>query len=516
MGISNKNYHFGFVRNGHEAEEWMKCRSNPIYFMKTYCKIDHPIHGLLPFILFLFQDFLVKTFVGKRNTIILKPRQMGITTVVAAYVLWLCIFFSYKKVVLISIKFSTAKGMLKRIKTMYRHLPDFLKEPLANGSTQDDIGTASSIEFVNQSTITAVTSSEEAARSEALSLLVMDEAAFIRQADGIWASARPTLATGGSSIILSTAFGMGNFFHKAWVDSLTGANMLFPVKLNWRMHPEYDDEWYEKTRLDLGYKRTMQEIDCDFLQSGMNVLNMAKVRAVEERLNERRPIYTEKAGFEGIVYQYFEYDPKRIYTLGSDVSTGRANDYSAFSIYDDLGREVCCYKGKILPREFAHLMMKWGYKYGTAMLAPEINSVGEGVMAVLQENWYDNIYNDVSTVLKLGQFEHEESPFMGWLTTGKSRHEMITGFDEDLEHDLIQPMNPYFVQEATTFIYDSQNRPVARGKGKRMSKSSEFYEEGSQSYTDDAIFGECIANAVRKSPKRFNVGLAPILRGGVN
>lgn len=509
-----ESYYFGFLRNGTEAGEWIKCKTNPLYFMKTYIKIDHPMLGLIPFAMFIFQDLLVRTFLKQRNTIILKPRQMGITTVVAAYVLWFCMFHGYKKVVLISIKFSTAKGMLKRIKTMYRNLPDFLKEPTTNGSTAGDVGTAHEIEFANHSVISAVASSEDAARSEASSLIVMDEAAFIKQASGIWAASQPTLSTGGSSIVLSTAFGMGNFFHQSWVAAIQGQNRLYPVKLNWQMHPDRDMDWYYRERADLGFKRTMQEIDCDFLQSGMNVFNMDKIRAIEERLNTLNPIFTEQVGFEGQIIQYFEPDPTMVYTIGADISTGRSRDYSAFSIYDQRGKEVACYKGKIQPRQFAHVMMKWGYKYGYAMLAPEINSIGEAPLAIMQENGYENIYNNVATVLKINEWEKRESEVMGWVTTGKSRHEMITGYDEDLEQDLIEPNNPYMVKEAYTFIYDNNNKPVALGKGRGNSKSSEYYEDTNKAYSDDAIIGECITNAVRKSPQRFSKGYVPIFMGG--
>ena len=46
----------------------------------------------------------------------------------------------------------------------------------------------------------------------------------------------------------------------------------------------------------------------------------------------------------GTVYQYHPYDPTRVYTIGADIATGRAKDNSAFSIYDDKGLEVACYK----------------------------------------------------------------------------------------------------------------------------------------------------------------------------
>ena len=56
-------------------------------------------------------------------------------------------------------------------------------------------------------------SNADAARSEAVSLLIIDEAAFIDNIAETWASAQQTLATGGGAIVLSTPYGTGNWFH---------------------------------------------------------------------------------------------------------------------------------------------------------------------------------------------------------------------------------------------------------------------------------------------------------------
>jgi phage FluMu gp28-like protein len=64
----------------------------------------------------------------------------------------------------------------------------------------------------NGSQIKAVGASSDAGRSEAVSLLIVDEAAFIHNIGEIWASAQQTLATGGGCIALSTPYGTGNWF----------------------------------------------------------------------------------------------------------------------------------------------------------------------------------------------------------------------------------------------------------------------------------------------------------------
>ena len=66
----------------------------------------------------------------------------------------------------------------------------------------------------NGSQIKAIASNESAGRSESLSLLILDEAAFIDKIDTIWTAAQQTLATGGKCIAISTPNGVGNWFHK--------------------------------------------------------------------------------------------------------------------------------------------------------------------------------------------------------------------------------------------------------------------------------------------------------------
>jgi hypothetical protein len=165
------------------------------------------------------------------------------------------------------------------------------------------------------------------------------------------------------------------------------------------------------------------------------------------------------------------------------------------------GVEVACYKGHLGVGAFAHLLMDWGYKYNTAYLAPEINGVGEGVIAMLQDYGYPEhrLYYATDKILKLGEVRKDQSLIAGWLTTGKTRHHIIAGLDDDLENDLIEINNPFFVAEAWTFIYDENNKAIALGKNLKKGLQQDVEEEDDEDgYTDDAIFSVCIANEVRK------------------
>jgi len=93
-----------------------------------------------------------------------------------------------------------------------------------------------SLRLKNGSQIKAVSSSGTAGRSAALSMLIIDEAAFIDNIDEIWTSAQSTLSTGGKAIVLSTPNGVGNFFHRTWVEADAKKNKFHTIKLPWHDH----------------------------------------------------------------------------------------------------------------------------------------------------------------------------------------------------------------------------------------------------------------------------------------
>jgi hypothetical protein len=138
---------------------------------------------------------------------------------------------------------------------MHELLPTWLK----GGSLEDN---KLSLRLKNGSQIKAIASSPDAGRSEALSLLIFDEAAFIDDIDDIWASAQSTLSTGGSCIALSTPNGVGNWFHKTWVGAEESINPFIPIKLHWTVHPERDQDWRDQQTELLGVKIAAQECDC--------------------------------------------------------------------------------------------------------------------------------------------------------------------------------------------------------------------------------------------------------------
>lgn len=472
-----------------------------VFFFSLFVFVIHPVRGKVHFNLYPYQKSVLYNFIKERFNIILKFRQAGITELISLYCLWLTMYHPNKKVNIISIKDTTAKKVLKKIKFMYKNLPWYLQTPIINGRA-GEYGSASMIEFSNGSFIESIPTSSEAGRSESLSLLVIDEAAIVRWASQIWAAAFPTLSTGGSAIINSTPYGLSNWYHSTWVDAISGGNDFIPIRLYWRMHPERDDEWYRSMSTALGPKRTAQEIDGDFLGSGNSVFDLVDIKAIEDCLPDYPPI---KKRFNGQYLQFTEPDLNTEYFIGADVATGRASDYSSFTCMDKGGEEQVVYKGRMPVDKYARLLGDTGTLYNNAVIAPESNDVGLAVTSFLQTEGYPKLYYYQKMIRKKGKSRPEVDKSPGWLTTNKNRSVIIDGLENDVRNEVVTIKDPFFVHEAYTFIYDSLGRPVAMGKHKTNSAGVEDLE--TEVYADDDIMGKSICNHIRKG--KTNIIVTP-------
>ena len=191
-------------------QEYIKCAQDPAHFMKKYCFIQHPQRGKIQFHLYPFQEKVLQLWRDNPYSIILKSRQLGISTLAGGFALWLMLFHEDRNILALATTQATARNLVTKVQFMWENLPSWLK-------VEDVENNKLSLRLKNGSKIQAKSSNADAARSEAVSLLIIDEAAFIENVSETWASAQQTLATGGGAIVLSTPYGTGNWFHKTWV-----------------------------------------------------------------------------------------------------------------------------------------------------------------------------------------------------------------------------------------------------------------------------------------------------------
>jgi hypothetical protein len=417
-------------------------------------KIQHPTRGTLPFITYPFQDKALENFVHHNQNIILKSRQMGITTLVAGYSIWLMTFHNDKQILCLSITQETSKAIVTKVRFANDNLPSWLKVPAVEDNRL-------SLKLKNGSEIKAASSAGTSGRSSALSLLVVDEAAFIDNIEEIWLSSQYTLSTGGKAIILSTPNGVGNWFHKMWTESEEGLNSMNRISLPWHLHPERDQKWRdEQTKLS-GERGAAQECDCEFSTSGNTVIEIPILEWYSKN-QVTEPI--EKRGMDR-GYWIFKYpEAGKSYMVSADVARGDASDYSAAQILDiETMEQVAEYKGKLPTKEYARALITMATEYNNALLVIENANVGWAVIQEVLDNSYPNLfysssdlqYVDVENQMtnKINAQEKKMTP--GFTTSNKSKPLLISKLESYFRNKEVIIHSKRLVEELQVFIWKS-------------------------------------------------------------
>ena len=473
-------------------QEYKKCMESPVYFMKFYAKIQHPVRGTILFDLYPFQEETLKSFHDYKFNIILKSRQMGISTLVAVYSLWLMIFHKDKNILLISLKQDDAKEVITKVHFANENLPTWLKVKCIEDNRL-------SLKFANGSQIKAASTTKKSGVGHALSLLIIDEAALIEDADDLWTSAIPTLSTGGDAIILSTPRGVGNWFHKMWQgaeesgDGKAGKNEFHPITLPWHLHPERDDEWRRIEGEKQGSpKKASQEYDCNFLASGDNVVDLAIIEYYKKH-NAKEP--EERRGAEKALW-IWEYAGNRSYVVCADVARGDGADFSACHVLDitsEKPTQVAEYKGSLGTKDFGNFLVLLAREYNDALLIVERESYGWATLNQIISQQYKNTFYS-SADLKYVDVQHqltnkwdseEKKMVPGFSTNVKTRPLIIDNMEHYFREMAVEIRSKRTLSELETFIWKN---------GKPMAMDT---------YNDDLIMSLAIGLWVRDTALRL-------------
>jgi len=366
-----------------ELDEYRKCKNDLTYFCETYVKVIHPDKGLVPFKLYPYQKKMIKHFDKNRHSIVLACRQSGKSISSCAYLLHFALFNSEKTLAILANKGSTSKEMLGRITLMLENLPFFLQpgcKALNKGS----------IHFSNNTVIGAHSTSGSSIRGLSISLLYLDEFAFVVNDGEFYTSTYPVIAAGKKTkiIITSTANGVNNMFYKLYEGAVQKTNEFQPYRVDWWDVPGRDEAWKKETIANTSQKQFEQEFGNSFQNTSSTLINgeyLLKLQAAE-------PV---KVAGDVTAYEL----PKEghVYTMSVDTSRGRGQDYSTFSIVDVTEvpfKQVCVYRdNEISPMVFPDIVHKFAQHYNNAFLIIESNDLGATVFkALFYDHEYENMY----------------------------------------------------------------------------------------------------------------------------
>jgi hypothetical protein len=352
------------------------------------------------------------------------------------------IFNNDFKVLVIATTQDVAKELVAKVQYMYDNLPVWMKS-----TVKENTFNKLELTFKNGSSIKAVSSSEKSARSPSISLLIIDEAAFIDKFDEIWIASQATLATGGDCIILSTPNGVGNKFHQMWVDAMEGNQGLDsepfnPIKIPWNVHPERDQKWADEQLAKLGKRNFAQEHDCDFISSGHTVIDGEILQWYKENV-VMEPIERRYAN-DLWIWKYPVVG--RDYIVCADVSRGDGEDYSAFHVFDvDTLEQVAEYRGKVDTRSYGHLLVSIATEYNNALLAIDNSNMGWDVVQVALDLNYSNLYYSY----KNDPF-YDENIHLRKRYDLKNKKDMTPGFTftHKIRGVLVSKLDHYFLEKS--------------------------------------------------------------------
>ena len=448
----------------------------------------------VPFVLWEHQRQIIQAALQRRRIIVLKARQLGVTWAMALFSLWYAIANPTSDTVIVSIGEREAKKVGQRIRWLYDHLPDAVKQAYPIGA-KDTLLEFSIGHFTGDATITSLPSSSTAGRGETVNLLILDEAAHWDQADDRLASLLPTVEDVGQLIMASTANGVGGAFHRTWIKARKSGILDIFVKADAR--PDRDEEWVRQARervpTGLGvqeYPMTAEEAflssgRCAFLTHALQDYLSYRVKPPKLTghldIEDRRVIWTndDKNGTWD-VWRWRE--PGRGYLIAADVcGGGGGSDFSTAGIFDiQSWDQVAAFHGRPEPSVFATLLIRagwmWRSEHAPALLAPEANDHGRAVLAVLRERGYSNLWQ----MARFDQRRNAEVAQFGWLTTSASRPIMLAALKEAVREGSIGIADAEAVSEMLTFEVNPKN-----GK-----------EEAREGHHDDRVMMLAIAAAV--------------------
>ncbi len=462
-------------------EEFKKCAVDPVYFITKYCIIQHPMKGKIPFHLYDFQQDCIKQFMEFDYNIILKGRQIGLSTTVAAYSLWMMLFKSDTNILVIATKQETAKTLVTKVRLAHQNLPSWLR-----GICIED--NKLSLRFQNGSQIKAVGSSPDSGRGDSISLLILDECAFIPDIDEIWKSAQATLSTGGSAILLSTPAGIGGIFYDKWIEAVENKHLfndpsvdnrrLFnPIFLDWKVVPGRDQQWRDNEEHTLGPRAARQEHDADFLTTGNTVID-SELIMLRKTQYQKDPIGYK--GFDGNIWIWELPDYESQYFVSADVARGDGQDYSAFHIFEvSTCRQVAEYKGKVDTKMFGHMLYGIACEYNDALLVVENASIGWNTIQILLDKNYKNLfyteqdmhYVDTEKQYHNSYYSAEKKSVPGFTMSMRTRPLVVSKIDEYFRDDSVIIRSERTYNELFTFIWTNGKAQAMQGRNDDLTMS---------------------------------------------
>lgn len=431
---------------------------------------------------------------GKVRVVILKARQMGLSTAVGGWMYWWTSQRPAQKAIVVTHHADSTKSLFDMTQRYYENTPEILKPKTRYASRRE-------LRFstLDSGYAVATAGGEGIGRGDTFTVAHVSELAFWQKS-----TAKDNLngllqcvpnAKNTAIFIESTANGVSGEFYNMWQGAVEGTNGYIPIFLPWFIQDEYrvpvpegftrtpdeeelvelyglDDEQLMFRRqkvaqngLDLFKQEYPSNPEEAFLTTGRPVFNPEKLA---QRLLQAPDLLTRMSVTEnddveedprGELLVYRHHDPGENYVIGADVSMGvRGGDYSVAQILDSQKRQVAMWRGQYQPDYFARVLRVLGYYYNTALLAVEANNHGILPNTRLGKDWaYPNLFTEIV----YDKISDKETINLGFRTTVKTKPLIIDELRASFRDDEIEINDKTTLREMQTFIVNESGNMEA-------------------------------------------------------
>ena len=448
---------------------------DPRFYLENFTKIKAR-DGLVPFKLKDCQLKLFNELKNHQRIIILKSRQLGMSTAVIGYLYHKALTTPAINIAIIGYNADLTRELLDKVKTFMRTTPEKMRPTVQYDSKTE-------VTFpVMDSKIIVLPSTTNVGRGYSLNYIHVTELALWDDADEKMATLEASASmVKGQIIIESTPGDIGNKYHQIWSNENNSYKKL-----------RFGYEWgYSKEELDAierninDPKRFAREYLLKFTATGRPVFDLEVVDKMRKQIlkvgdvrdftvgekEEKFTVYEEN----GVVV-YRDPKPGEVFVISGDVAEGvDGGDYSVMTILDrSNGEEVAQFRGHIPADVFGGMINMWGRKYNNALAVVECNNHGLTTLTTLKNLMYPTMYFRPA---KYDAYGGTFSDRIGWRTTTTTRPLLIDDIGKIIREGDLIIHSKKTLDEMTTFVYNNNGKA----------------EPSTRAFHDDTIFSLGIA-----------------------
>jgi hypothetical protein len=429
-----------------------------------------------------------------RQNIVVKARQMGITTWVAGRFFLKTITARGVLTVQVAHTRDAAESIFRIVQRFWECLPeDMRKGPLKR--SRANVGQMVFPELDSEFRVLTASDSNAGRGLTVQNMHLSEVSRWPGDASATLAGMRAALVPGGELVLESTPNGACGCFYEEWQQA--GDNGVAKHFFPWWLEPAYvaeevtdlrEDEielmkvHAEVTAANIGFRRGLEasyrglraqefaeDAELCFRSSGDCCFDMdaleARLKTVEAPVEIRRG---------GKVHIFLPAQAGKDYIVAVDPAGGGSDgDYAVVEVIDmESGAQCAELRQRLKPRELTLAAVALAREYSTpgkpALLVVERNNHGHGVIAHLQQGEkYERVYDSKGVP--------------GWLTTGSSKPEIVSDLDALLAEHPELFRSKRLLEECRTFVTHNNGRTGAASGAH-----------------DDCVMAFAIGHAVRK------------------